>query len=270
MKKSIYIDLLKLLAIFGILWAIFVLFPIFPDKSDFEISIEKEEQLGKLIVDNILFNSSDFMPLSTPQLDTAMVVIKERLLENIGLTDYQYSIKVIDNPQINAFTLPGGNIFVFSGLIQFTEHPEELAAVLAHEIGHVEHRHVVTKLIKEFGLTFLFSVLTGGDAVILSEIGKTAVSTVFDRKQEKEADQYALDLLTKSNVSPQSLAAFFRRLKRTKGGYNENLEIFMTHPHVNSRIKASIEYKVPEDFNSIELDINWEKVKKSIGITYDS
>ncbi|MCH8319106.1 MAG: M48 family metallopeptidase, partial [Bacteroidetes bacterium] len=142
------------------------------------------------------------------------------------------------------------------------------SATTAHEIGHVEHRHVVTKLIKEFGLTLLFSVLTGGDAVVLSEIGKTTISTVFDRKQEKEADLYALDMLTKSNISPQSLAAFFRRLKREKGSYNENLEIFMTHPHVNSRIKSSIEYKVPEDFESIDFDIDWEKVKKSIG--YDS
>lgn len=268
MKKSIYLDLLKLLVIFGIIWAIFVLFPIFPDKSDFEISIDKEELLGELIVDNILSNSPGFMTLNTPELDSAMIVIKERLFENIGLTDYQYTIKVIENLQINAFTLPGGNIFIFSGLIEFTEYPEELAAVLAHEIGHVEHRHVVTKLIKEFGLTLLFSVLTGGDAVVLSEIGKTTISTVFDRKQEKEADLYALDLLTKSNISPQSLAAFFRRLKREKGSYNENLEIFMTHPHVNSRIKSSIEYKVPEDFESIDFDIDWEKVKKSIG--YDS
>ncbi|MFH1321265.1 MAG: M48 family metallopeptidase [Bacteroidota bacterium] len=268
MKKSIFLDLLKLIALFGVVWAIFVLLPIFPDKSDLDLSIEKEEKLGTLIVDDILSNDPAFNAVSNPTLDSAMSVITNQLFENIGLTDYEYNIIIIDNPQVNAFTLPGGYIFVFSGLIEFTDYPEELAAVLAHEIGHVEKRHVVTKLIKEFGLTFLFTVLTGGDAVILSEVGKTAVSTVFDRKQEKEADLHALDLLTKSNISPQSLAAFFRRLKREVGSYNENFEIIMTHPHVNSRIKTSIEYKLPEDFKAIDFDLDWEKVKKSIG--YDA
>lgn len=263
MKWALLKDLLKLLILFGVIWGVFVIFPIFPDKSVLEISLEKEEQLGKIIVDNILANTPGFEEIHTPALDSAIFKISERLIGQIGLTDYQYTIKVIDNTEINAFTLPGGNIFIYSGLLRFADNADEVAAVLAHEIGHVEKRHVVSKLIKEFGINLIFSILTGGDAVMLSELGKTAISTVFDRQQEKEADQYGLDLLADSGISPKSLAAFFRRLKRESGSYDESLEILMTHPHYNSRIKASIQYELPEDYKEVDFGIDWERVINS-------
>ncbi|HIA37211.1 MAG TPA: M48 family metallopeptidase [Flavobacteriales bacterium] len=264
MNKHLLLDLLKLALLFGVIWAIFIYFPIFPDKSNFEFSYENEDKLGNLIIEEILENSPGFSELSNPVLDSAFQKISSLLIDNIGLTEYDYRIRVIDNEQINAFTLPGGNIFVFSGLINFSENPEEVAAVLSHEIGHVEKRHVVSKLVKEFGLTLLFSILAGGDAVFLGELGKTVVSSVFDRKQEKEADQYGLELLVKSRISPTAMASFFRRVKRELGGYDESLEILMTHPHYNSRIKSSIEYKIPDGFSAQDLEIDWDRVKASL------
>ena len=82
---------------------------------------------------------------------------------------------------------------------------------------------------------------------------------------KKEADQYGLDLLVKSKISPVALAAFFRKLKREVGSYNENLEMLMTHPHFNSRIKAAIQYELPENFEPSEFELDWEKVQESIG-----
>ena len=257
-------DFLKLVLVFGAIWVAFYFFPIFPDESTFEISIDNEEALGDLLVDEVLYNSPDFKLLSNPTLDSAFDQITSRLMDNMGPTDYEYTIQVVDNEEINAFTLPGGHIFVYSGLIAYAERPEEVAAVLSHEIGHVENRHVTSRLIKEFGINLIFSLAMGGDAIILGELGKTALSTVFDRQQEKEADIYGLDLLVRSKISPSALAVFFRRVKREMGDYNSAVEIFMSHPNFNSRIKASLAHPVPEGFKAEEFDINWERVRASL------
>jgi predicted Zn-dependent protease len=262
MKEKLFTDLLKLAAVFGAIWAFFYFVPVFPEDDVFEISIENEDKIGELLVNDILLNSPDIEVVSNPILDSAFEVITFRLIENIGLTEYDYTIRVVESPDINAFTLPGGNIFVFTGLLQFSENPAEVAAVLAHEIGHVEKRHVMSKLVKEFGLGLLFSVLAG-DAVILGELAKTAISTVFDRRQETEADTYAFELMVKSEINPTAMASFFRRVKRELGGYDENLEILMSHPHYNARIKAAIEHDLPEDFSHKEFDLDWERVKNS-------
>src|SRR5690606_24136018 len=115
------------------------------------------------------------------------------------------------NESVNAFALPGGNIVILSGLLEFSENPEEVAAVLAHEMAHVEKRHVVDRLLKEFGMQVVFGVLTGGDLVVLSEISRTVTSTFFDRRQEEEADEFALELLHRCNISPRALGTLFRR-----------------------------------------------------------
>ena len=264
MKKSIWIDLLKLLAVFGAVWALFTFFPILKDAPEIKFSVESEEKLGDLIVENIFKNDPAYKEIKNPALDSAVNIISKRLLEKTGLTDYQYHIRVIDNPQVNAFTLPGGNIFILSGLIKFSENPEEVAAVLSHEIGHVEKRHVVSNLLRELGLALITGALTNGDPVIITEIGKTLLSAKFSRDQEAEADQYGLKLLEDASVTPQAMASFFRRIEREKGTYDKELEILMSHPNVNSRIKASLEYKTAPTFKSKEFNLDWKAVKESL------
>jgi len=264
LREKLLLDLLKLTVLFGAIWTFFYFVPLFPDDDLFEISIENEDELGDLIVEDIL-SSADFPIVSNPTVDSAFQIITTRLIDNIGLTEYDYSIRIVESSEINAFTLPGGNVFIFTGLIEFAESPEEVVAVLSHEIGHVEKRHVMSKLVKEFGVTLLFSILAGGDAVILAELAKTALSTVFDRRQETEADTYAFELMVKSGISPTAMASFFRRVKREHGAYDQSLEILMTHPHYNARIKASIEYEVPESFSTKDFELDWDKVRSSLG-----
>jgi beta-barrel assembly-enhancing protease len=264
MNKRTFFDFLKLLVIFGSIWAAFTFIPFNCNPPELKFSMDQEEKLGELIVNEIILSDKRMKVINDPAIDSAMNEISSRLLSNMGLTDFDYKIRVIENDQINAFTLPGGNIFVFTGLLTFAEHPEEVAAVLAHEIGHVENRHVINKLVKEIGISVIFSVLTGTDNILTREIGRTAASTVFDRKQEEEADLYALELLEKSNINPKALATFFRRLNTEHGSYNEKLEVFMTHPHHNSRIKASLEYVTEPDFKSKGFNFEWERVKMAL------
>ncbi|GAB5539737.1 MAG: hypothetical protein Salg2KO_18400 [Salibacteraceae bacterium] len=271
MRTGIWIDLLKLFLGFLVLWLVFTYLPRYlpeswtPDwvysSDDIGISLEQEEAIGAFILENIL---NDMDEINNPEVDSAVWVIASRLLQNVGLTEYEYSISVVDDPLVNAMTLPGGNIIIFSGLIEFSETPEEVAAVLAHEIGHVEQRHVVDKLVTELGLTFVLAVLTGGDATLIHELSRTLISGVFSRSQEAEADNFGMQLLIDSQIDPRSLAAFFRKLNRENMGFDERLEWLMSHPHNNARIKASLEYEVPEDFASESFDLDWGKVQASL------
>lgn len=257
LKRKIFIELLLLLLFFSIIWAVFTFLPIFPDRTELKISVEKEEKIGEVIVEDILSNDPSFKEIKNSFVDSTLLIISNRLINAVGNTKFDYKIIVLNNPDINAFALPGGYIFIYSGLIEFTDKPEELAAVIAHEMGHIEKRHLISKLIKELGVNILFS----GDIAVLGEVGKMATSTVFDRKQEREADKFALETLHKATISPIFLATFFRRLSSEHGSYNENLEILMTHPHNKSRIKAALEYELEKDFVTKEFDIDWKKMK---------
>lgn len=259
MKKSLLRDIIILLAFFGIIWYVFSEFDIFPDKTSLKISIEKEEKLGEKMIENILKNP-DFKEINDSIIDSAIFVIKKRLEDAIGLTDFEYHIFVVNNSIVNAFTLPGGNIIVTSGLINLCNSAEELASVVAHEMGHVENRDVIQKLIKDIGISLIMS----DDIMVLGEITRTASSTVFDRRQESEADKFALDLLKNAKINPRILATFFRRIRDEVGSYNERFEIVMTHPHVNSRIKAALEYNIPDGFATEPFEIDWNRIKSSV------
>jgi predicted Zn-dependent protease len=147
-----------------------------------------------------------------------MWAVSKRLKQQIPASAYDYNIIVLDDTQVNAFTIPGGNIYVFKGLISFCDSPEQLAAVLAHEMGHVEKRHTVNRLVREFGLSILFSIITGGDGVLLSDLYQTLISTGFSRSQEKEADQFALELAQRCQHISQIYCFIFQETQSRKYG----------------------------------------------------
>lgn len=269
-KKTLW-DFLRLVAFFGgIYFVFFVFMEVLPEKRRNEwfykdnktalLSIEQEILLGEKIEDFVFENDNELV--NNKVIDAALWSILTRLEKTIEQTEYDYKVKIINSPEINAFTIPGGRIYINKGLIAFCDSPEQLAAVLAHEIGHVEKRHTVSKLIKEFGVALLFSILSGGDAVLLSDLFHATVSTAFDRVYETEADQYALKLLEQAEISPTAMASFFRKLNRDNLAYDEKIEFIMTHPHNNSRIKRALNYKVNEGFTSKGFMLDWEKVRK--------
>lgn len=227
----------------------------------YKISYEQENKLGDVFNDLIL---GQYTVMENNAADTAVHQITERLVHALDSSRYRYQFVILKSKQINAFTIPGGNIYVFSGLIELTQTPEELAAVLAHEIGHAEKRHVVSKLVKELSIAVLLSGSTGGDPGLIAKILKEIVGNSFDREQESDADQFGLSLLERAKISPKNLARFFERLNAKDLDYDENMEILMTHPHNNKRIEQTRRYKTKNGFQPEPFEINWEKVQKSI------
>ena len=98
------------------------------------LSVEQEILLGEIIEKYVLQNQKVY---NQAVMDSALWVILTRLEQEIEFSDYDYTLKIIDSPEINAFTIPGGRIFIYKGLLVFCDSPEQVAAVLAHEIAHV-------------------------------------------------------------------------------------------------------------------------------------
>jgi len=263
MNFKIIRELAVLIGIFLAIWLAFIFIPFRPAAPESAITIENEQKIGDLLMDSYL---KDAKLVSDSVVIEAVDLIYKRLLSGIGSTEYDYHIYVVQNDNINAFASLGGHIVIFSGLLKYADSPEEVAAVLAHEIGHVEKRHVVNKVVKELGVSLLLSILSGGDVGFLNEILQQSVSTVFDRGQESEADDYGLKLLELSSIHPNSMASIFRKIRDEYGSSTyESLEFLSSHPNTNKRIKKALEYKTQEEFKSKKIEsVNWKKVQVAL------
>ena len=169
---------------------------------------------------------------STPEGDAAMA----KLLDAVDPAPVQVRAGVANIGMVNAVAVPGGRVMLFDGLVQQAETPEELAGVLGHEVGHVRERHVMTALLRQFGLTILLSGANSG-------VGDTVfglASMGYSRDAEREADEYSRARMAESDVSPLGAAAFFERL----GGDEEDSEgsnitgWIASHPGPGERARA--------------------------------
>jgi beta-barrel assembly-enhancing protease len=263
MSSKIIKELALLIGLFLVIWLAFIYIPLRPKAPEAALSLEQEQEVGDLLIKAYL---QDVTVVSDTTVTNAMKQIYQRLLSGMGTTNYDYHIYVVKNENINAFASLGGHIIVFSGLLEYADSPEEVAAVLAHEMGHVEKRHVVNKIVKELGITLVLSVLTGGDTGFLKEIMQQSVTTVFDRSQESEADDYGLELLEKSQIHPNAMAVIFRKIRdQYANSTYETLEFLSSHPNTNKRIKKSLAYHTKDGFRGKDFEkINWQSIKEAL------
>lgn len=264
MNQKLLRDLLLLLLLFGAIWMVLAKTSLLPKKTSV-ISVEKEERIGEKYTDFLFDKDPTFNKYVDSQIDSIIHIVTDTLIIALGETEYDYHFYVFDHNMINAFTLPGGNVLISKGLLEHVETAEELAAVIAHEMGHVENRDVISKLIKELSI----QILTSGDTYVLGEVTKIATSTSYDRKQEREADEFALKLLEQANIEPRVMATFFRRLLEEYKDIPEELEFLSTHPNLSNRIKEVLEYTPTEGFIPDTLDINWNDVKTMLDTDKD-
>ena len=169
-----------------------------------------------------------------------------------------YRVRVIEDKDINAFTLPGGRIYVYRGLLDFASSDDEIAGILAHEIGHNTRLHALrgAKLNKKFGwvnLLALAGILAGGggdgrsqnsgaNIAQFSQYLLVGIMNGYGVGFEKEADNSAIPLMVKAGYNPSALVTFMERLElRNQRMPQVNLGIFQTHPPSRERADAARE-----------------------------
>lgn len=169
----------------------------------------------------------------------------QALVQASGLSQFRYYFKVVDAPEINAFALPGGYIYVNLGLIKAAETESELAGVIGHEIGHVEERHGAKQVTKLIGVSALVEFIHGeGDpslnrkiAGYFAGLGGNMVALKYGRAAERESDKFAIQCLLNAGVHPDGLARFFETLLKLHKSQPSGVKVwFSTHPPTQSRI----------------------------------
>jgi Zn-dependent protease with chaperone function len=141
-------------------------------------------------------------------------------------------VHVVEVPMINAFALPGGQIVVFSRLIDKAASADELAGVLGHEMGHAAERHALRRLIEHVGLAGAVGMVFGGAAWQEDDMVTTLLDLSYSRSMEAAADRYAVALLREADIRRDGLVSFFRRLEQ-RG--EAPLALLSTHPTSEDR-----------------------------------
>ncbi|MBN2340353.1 MAG: M48 family metallopeptidase [Deltaproteobacteria bacterium] len=227
------------------------------------ISTEWETELGRSEAAKILEANQT---CTDEELNSAVQEIGRRLAMGMGDTPYQWHIKVIDDPEVNAFALPGGYVFINRGLIEASDNAEEVAGVLAHEFQHVLKRHGMKNVVANLGLRLvLYAIVGNSDAVqgFLMENMASLAAMQFSRSQETEADLSAVDLAYRSQIDPRGFLAFMKKLEEKEDSVGAVLTIVSTHPGSAERmddISAMIEKKGAPRIEPFTSD--WTAIKK--------
>ena len=142
---------------------------------------------------------------------------------------------------MNAFAAPGGFIVIFNGLLKAARSPDEVAGVLAHEMGHVIERHGAEALVRTVGLSLIFQIFVG-DASGLVGLGAAAgqllLELSYSRGDEAEADATAVTALVAADIRRNGLADFFARLDREAEDQSEEFALLSSHPLNSDRVEA--------------------------------
>jgi predicted Zn-dependent protease len=214
--------------------------------------------------------------------------VKSYILENIFLpivnspevmkeTVYNYQLEIIQNDTtLNAFAVPGGYVYIYTGLLKYLDSEAALAGVIGHEIAHVERRHATQRITSAYGLSIVVSLALGNNPSQIAEIVANLFSGLTllanSRANEDESDNYSIKYLKSTKYYPGSVKFFFEKLrddgKVARGG--EGIATFLsTHPDPVARIRSTDDRLAAQgiavkNYKSRDADIYWEEYQKNI------
>lgn len=154
-----------------------------------------------------------------------------------------YTFRLVVDDSLNAFAIPGGHIYVQTGVVKSADTESELAAVMAHEIGHVAALHHKETIAKSMGVELLNDVLFGEEESagrVLGGIVGKGILLKYSRTHEYEADRVGIEILSRAGYDPNGLPAFFSKLIAESGGSsNAVFEKFSSHPLTIKRVTSA-------------------------------
>lgn len=213
-------------------------------------SVDKDIELGQQVTREILNNPQEYPVLDRDEYPGAyekIEHIRDGLLASgqIKYADrFDWDVYIIDEDVLNAFAVPGGNTFYYTGLIKFLDDEASLAGVMAHEFAHADRRHSTNRMTKMYGVQTLISMVVGEDPTltedILAQLGGNLTQLAFSRDDESEADEYAVRYLYETNWDARGVAYFFEKMDSEEGA--DLMVYFKTHPNPDDRIDMIYEH----------------------------
>lgn len=244
------------------------LVPLLADRLSTFVPPAGERALGEATFGQIrqALAGTNLPPLPVCEDETGLAAF-EQMLTAIGAergTDDAIKVFVLDHEMVNAFALPGGYVVFFRGMIDAAQNPNEIVAVLAHEVGHVENRDPTRHALRSAGsigiLGLLFGDFAGGAAVLF--LTEQLISATYSQGAETGADEFAYAALEDANVSPAALGDMFERLRDEYGDTEGVVSHFVSHPTLGSRITRSRAAAQSDiEYGDILSEADWADLK---------
>jgi predicted Zn-dependent protease len=224
------------------------------------IPLSFDELVGDQAEQTIGYQFRNAKPLSVneyPEAYKQLNHIKNKILNSGKVKhakDFNWELTILhDDSMLNAFCLPGGKMYVFTGLIKYLDTEDALAGVIGHEIAHADCRHGTAQMVKNFGLSLVLKLIFGIEDGGLVGLGANLLSLGFSRSDESEADEKSVEYLSATDYDARGAAKFFEKM--VKEQKNPAVLAFLsTHPDSEQRIKA--------------INKHWEKLGSKPGKTY--
>jgi Zn-dependent protease with chaperone function len=232
----------------GIIVVIYLLLGLAVDFIVPRLSPEIEQKIGGVFLSSMA--GSDTSPEKTKTLQ----MLLDKIQEQSAKLPYKLTVHLHDSPVVNAVALPGGNIIVFSGLLEKMESENELAFVLAHEIGHYSNRDHLRGLGRALVFIMISTTLFGAESNIGNLLAQSLDITEmgFSRNQESHADEFALEVLNRCYGHVGGATDFFKKLSAEKKT-SRMKHYFSTHPENLKRIAHLINYSRSKGFTEKSL-----------------
>ena len=218
--------------------------PLFAARFAAAVPIDVEERIGANLSEQLvrLLSAADGdrpAACAAPDGVRALQRLVDRLAGKAGLGGPAITVRVVDSPVVNAFALPGGRVLLLRGMIDFADDAEQLAGVVAHEIGHVVHRHPSELMFKAATVSALVGLVVGDIAggTVVAALAQRIVTGGYGREAEREADRFALALLERAGIDPGGLARLFAKLAAREAESAETLQFLSTHPPTRQRAR---------------------------------
>lgn len=210
------------------------------------VSLDQEWQLGNQLAAQV---QQQVRLVNDPVALSYVRSVGERIHSVTPLANRPFNFYIVDDPEVNAFSLPGGHIYVNRGLIDKTDKADELAAVMAHEISHVVARHAIKQAEQAQEINLVGSILLGNNPNALSQLAAQVLAggamARFSRADEKQADDMGLDFMYKAGYDAHGMLDFFQKLlAMDRGGNGSVARFFQDHPGTSDRI-ADIQGRLP-------------------------
>ena len=199
---------------------------------------EQEEQLGQEFQKEL---NTQLKYHPNPNVQSYIQALGNRVVQHAqkDAPDISFEFRVVDdNETVNAFAIPGGAIYIYSGLLLQASDESEVVGVLGHEVAHVTERHVAERLVTANGINLVTAMALGQDPAmvgqVLAGVAGQGYLLKFGRDQEREADARGFEYVISAGYDPAGMEAFFRKLAAMQGGASSP-SFLASHPNPGER-----------------------------------
>ncbi|MGD0624843.1 MAG: M48 family metalloprotease [Thermodesulfobacteriota bacterium] len=222
--------------------AVFLLSFFFPAETP-AMTLQQERELGEKVLQEV---KKHWSVVQDPSVNEYISRVGRRILQGIESQPFDYRFYVLNTPDVNAFAVPGGYVFINSGLILLVENEGELAGVICHEIGHVIARHIAKRSEKGLKLSLaslgaiLAGILVGGQAaaaIVTTTVAANQTAMLkYSREDEEEADYLGLKFMMQAGYDPHGMLTMLKKFRRITGpAASDPPAYLLTHPAIEER-----------------------------------